>query len=177
MPTPHNKNTPEGNISSSKDNMVEAHAPSNPDPQRQPQQQSAQLPAPNCTKIDNNTASMATTTKIVIRIQIDGHGRLSRSYDKSTLNTRITSSRFFAWFAQETGHTSSGKLRFDFKDALPAKSSVIVAGNGDHFDLMVHDIKRKFDRAKEYAPDMNEFCIVVTDPQWNSRDEDEDEDE
>jgi hypothetical protein len=59
---------------------------------------------------------------------------------------------------------------------LPAKSSVIAAGNDDHFDFMVHDIKRKFDRAKEYVPDMNEFCIVVTDPQWDSCDEDEDED-
>jgi hypothetical protein len=72
---------------------------------------------------------------------------------------------------------SSGSLRFDFKDALPTKSSVIERGNGDHFDLMVYDIKRKFERAKEYAPDMNEFCIVVTDPEWYSGDEDEDEDE
>ena len=77
----------------------------------------------------------------------------------------------------ETGHAPAGTLRFDFKDALPAKSSVVAAGNEDHFDLMVHDIKRKFDRAKEFAPDMNEFCIVVTDPQWDSGDEDEDEDE
>jgi hypothetical protein len=143
----------------------------NPDPQHQPQQQPAQVPAPNSTKTDNSHP----TAKIVIRIQIDGHGRLSRCYDKSTLNTRITSARFFAWFAKETGHTCSGKLRFDFKDALPAKSSVIEAGNDDHFDLMVCDIKRKFERAKNFAPDLNEFCIVVTDPLWDSGDEGDDE--
>jgi hypothetical protein len=175
MPIPHNENTPERNISNAKNNTVGAHAPSNPDPQRQlQQQQPAQLPAPNSTKTDTSTTP--STAKIVIRIQIDGHGRLSRSYDKSTLNTRTTSARFFAWFAQETGHTCSGKLRFDFKDALPAKSSVIAAGNDDHFDLMVCDIRRKFERAKEYAPDLNEFCIVVTDPLWDSDDEDGDGD-
>jgi hypothetical protein len=170
-PIPHKKTTPERNVPNSNNNIVEAHAPSNPDPQRQSQQQPAQVLAPNSTKTDNSHS----TAKIVIRIQIDGHGRLSRSYDKSTLNTRITSARFFAWFAQETGHTCSGKLRFDFKDALPAKSSVIEAGNDDHFDLMVCDIKRKFERAKNFAPDLNEFCIVVTDPLWDSSDDSDDE--
>lgn len=171
MPIPHKKTTPERNVPNSNNNIAEAHAPSNPDPQRQSQQQPAQVPAPNSTKTDNSHS----TAKIVIRIQIDGHGRLSRSYDKSTLNTRVTSARFFAWFAQETGHTCSGRLRFDFKDALPAKSSVIEAGNDDHFDLMVCDIKRKFERAKNFAPDLSEFCIVVTDPLWDSGDEDDDE--
>jgi hypothetical protein len=171
----HNENTPERNISNASNNTVGADAPSNPNPQRQLQEhQPAQLTAPNDTK--TNTSTTPSTAKIVIRIQIDGHGRLSRSYDKSTLNTRTTSARFFAWFAEETGHMCSGKLRFDFKDALPAKSSVIAAGNDDHFDLMVCDIKRKFERAKEYTPDMNEFCIVVTDPLWYSGDEDEDGD-
>jgi hypothetical protein len=171
MPTPNKKTTPERNVPNSNNNIVEAHTLSNPDPQRQSQQQPAQVPALNNTKTDNSHS----TAKIVIRIQIDGHGRLSRSYDKSTLNTRITSARFFAWFAQETGHTCSSKLRFDFKDALPAKSSVIEADNDDHFDLMVCDIKRKFERAKNFAPDLNEFCIVVTDPLWDSGDEGDDE--
>ena len=171
MPVPNKKTTPKRNVPHSNNNIVEAHAPSNPDPQRQSQQQPAQLPAPNSTKSDNSPS----TAKIVIRIQIDGHGRLSRGYDNSTLNTRVTSARFFAWFAQETGHTRSGQLRFDFKDALPAKYSVIEAGNDDHFDLMVCDIKRKFERAKNLAPDMHEFCIVVTDPLWDSGDEGDDE--
>jgi hypothetical protein len=92
MPTPHNKTTLERNIPNS-NNVVEAYPPANSAPPRQPQQQTAQLPASNLTKIDNNTTSTAT---IVIRIQIDGHGRLSSSYDKSALNTRITSARFFA---------------------------------------------------------------------------------
>ena len=143
----------------------------NPDPQRKPPQHSAQRPAPPLTKPDAITSA---TANIVIRIQIDGHGHLSHSYDKSTLNARVTSARFFAWFAQETGRTSSGKLRFDFKDSLPARSSVIVVGNDDHFDLMVRDIRRKFERAKEFVPDLSEFCIVVTDPEWDSGDEDED---
>jgi hypothetical protein len=171
MPIPHKKTTPERNVPNSNNNIAEAHTLSNPDPQHQSQQQPAQVPTLNSTKTDNSHP----TAKIVIRIQIDGHGRLSRCYDKSTLNTRITSARFFAWFAKETGHTCSGKLRFDFKDALPAKSSVIEAGNDDHFDLMVCDIKRKFERAKNFAPDLNEFCIVVTDPLWDSGDEGDDE--
>lgn len=171
MPIPHNKTTPESNVPNSNNKIAKAHPPSNPDLQRQPQQQPAQVPAPN----NPNTDNSHPTAKIVIRLQVDGHGRLSRSYDKSTLSTRITSTRFFAWFAQETGHTGFDKLRFDFKDALPAKTSVIEAGNDDHFDLMVCDIKRKFERAKNFAPDLNEFCIVVTDPLWNSDDEDDDE--
>jgi hypothetical protein len=169
-----NKNTPEGNITDSNDHLVVAHSTSNQNPQRQPQQQATELQTPSNTKIDNSTPS---TAKIVIRIQIDGHGRLSRSYDKSVLNTRITNERFFTWFEHETGnYTCTDRLKFDFKDALPAaKSSVIARGNDDHFDLMVQDIKRKFERAKEYASDMNEFCIVVTDPEWDSSDEDGDE--
>ncbi len=113
----------------------------------------------------------------MIRIQIDGHGRLSRSYDKSVLSTRVTSTKFFTWFAKETGHAGSTKLRFDFKDALPARASVIEAGNDDHFHLMVCDIKRKFDRAKNFTPDLIEFCVVVTDPLWDSGDEEEEEEE
>jgi hypothetical protein len=177
VPTPHVKTPQEGNIPNSNNNMMDAHAPPDPDPRRQPQHLPAQNPAPTRSARPRTDASTPSAAKIVVRVQIDGHGRLSRSYDKSALNTRTTNARFFAWFAQETGHAPAGTLRFDFKDALPAKSSVVAAGNEDHFDLMVHDIKRKFDRAKEFAPDMNEFCIVVTDPQWDSGDEDEDEDE
>jgi hypothetical protein len=49
---------------------------------------------------------------------------------------------------------------------VPAKTSVVAAGNDDHFDLMVGDIKRKVERAAEFMPGLKEFCIVVTDPAW-----------
>jgi hypothetical protein len=119
--------------------------------------------------------SKIPSAKITIRLQVDGFGRLSRSYDKSVLNSKVTNTKFFDWFAQETGHTGSRKLKFDFKDALPSKSSIIERDNEDHFDLMIHDIKRKFNHAKAYTPDLNEFGILVTDPMWDSGDEDEDE--
>jgi hypothetical protein len=64
-------------------------------------------------------------------------------------------------------------LRFGFKDALPAKFSIIERGNEDHFELVIKDIKSKLERAEVIAPDMNEFCIVVTDPMWDSGKEDE----
>jgi hypothetical protein len=120
-------------------------------------------------------SSKTPSAKIVIRIQVDGLGRLSRSYDKSVLNSKVNNAKFFEWFAQETGHTGSQKLKFDFKDALPSKSSIVERDNEDHFDLMIHDIKRKFNHAQAYTPDMNEFGILVTDPMWDSGDEDEDE--
>lgn len=173
--THRTKDTPERHFpnSNNNNNIVEAQASSNLNQQHQPQQPPVQDVPPARAKPDNSTPS---TAQISIRIQVDGQGRLSRRYDKSTLNPRITSSRFFAWFAQETGRAAPGKLRFDFKDALPAKSSVIAACNDDHFDLMVRDIRRKFERAVEFVPNMSEFCIVVTDPQWDSGEEDEDED-
>jgi hypothetical protein len=170
----NNRNRPGSNIPESNNNLVEGDVTSNQNSQRQSQQQASQLYNPKGSKIDNINGSAA---KIVIRIQIDGFGRLSSSYAKSVLNTRITNERFFTWFEQQTGRACCPKLRFDFKDALPAKSRTIERGNGDHFELMAEDIKRKFERAKVIAPDMNEFCIVVTDPNWGSGDEDEDEDE
>jgi hypothetical protein len=63
---------------------------------------------------------------------------------------------------------------------VPAKSSVVAAGNDDHFDLMVGDIRRKVERAVEFVPGLKEFCIVVTDPRWvyaGDGDSDEVEDE
>jgi len=173
MTIPNKNNMPDGNITDFDDHLMATHATSNQNPQRQPQQQTTELQTLNNNNIDNSNSS---TAKIVIRIQTDGHGKLSRSYDKSVLNARTTSERFFTWFEHETGgFTCSGRLKFEFKDALPTKSSVIARDNDDHFELMVHDIKRKFERAKEYMPDMNEFCIVVTDPEWNSCDENGDE--
>jgi hypothetical protein len=171
MPIPPKKTTPKINLHSSNSNNGEAPAPLNLDPQRQSHQQQTQVVAPNSTELDNSH----TSAKIVVRIQIDGHGRLSRSYDKSTLSTRITCARFFAWFAEETGYSCSTRLRFNFKDAMPVECSTIETGNENHFTLMVRDIKRKLERAQKFAPDLNEFCIVVTDPLWDSGDESDDD--
>jgi hypothetical protein len=164
MPTPRQKTTPEGNIPNSNNNIV--HASSSPDPQ-----QPTQTLPPHRSKTDTSKNNgISPPPKIVLRIQIDSHGRLSHSYDKPPLHARTTSTQFFAWFARETGRTSPStspqKLRFDFKDAVPAKTSVVAAGNDDHFDLMVGDIKRKVERAAEFMPGLKEFCIVVTDPAW-----------
>jgi hypothetical protein len=174
IPDLNNRNRPESNILEPNNNLGDAGVTSIQNSQRQSRQQASQLHNPKGTKIDNNNGP---TAKIVIRIQIDGLGRLSRSYDRSVLSTRITNEKFFAWFEQQTGRAYPPKLRFNFKDAPFAKPSTIERGNEDYFELMVKDIKKKFERAKVYTPDMNEFCIVVTDPMWDSGDEDEDEDD
>jgi hypothetical protein len=178
VPTPRQEAMPKEDVSNS--NMVEVHAHSSPDPK-----QPTNPPPLHRSKVEiNNNHDTALPPKIVLRIQIDCHGRLSHSYDKPPLHARTTSTKFFAWFARETGRTSPStspqKLRFDFKDAVPAKSSVVAAGNDDHFDLMVGDIRRKVERAVEFVPGLKEFCIVVTDPRWvyaGDGDSDEVEDE
>jgi hypothetical protein len=174
IPDLNNRNKLEGSILESNNNLVQADVTSIQNSQRQPRQLVSQLHNAEGTKFDNINQNAA---KIVIRIQIDGLGRLSRSYDKSVLNTSITNERFFTWFEQQTGRACSQKLKFNFKDAVSTKPSSIEKGNEDHFGLMVRDIKRKFKRAKVYTPDMNEFCIVVTDPMWDSGEEEDDDDE
>jgi hypothetical protein len=114
---------------------------------------------------------------IVIRIQVSASGQLSNAYPHTVLSHRTKCSKFFSWFEQETYRQCSGKLKFDFKDALPAKSSVVERSNEDHFELMVSDIKRKFVRAVKLAPDLKEFCVVVTDPEWEEEQEDADGDD
>jgi len=141
--------------------------------QLQPSQQLSRLQNKSSQQITSTTNS---TTGIVIRLQVDGYGRFSRSYGKSVLNPKIANGKFFDWFALETGHKDPQQLRFDFKDALPPKSCVIERNQDDYFELMVNDIKRKFDHARARTPDMKEFAILVTDPTWHSDSEEEDDD-
>jgi hypothetical protein len=161
-PTPNPKPTPEESIPNSNKNMMQAHVPSNPNPQ-----QSTQAPLPtNSNPSTKTTNSVSPPPQICLRIQVDAAGHLSQRYEKSILHARTSQTQFFAWFARETGRAAPAKLRFDFKDAVPAKSSVVAAGNDDHFELMVGDLARKVARAVEFVPGLAEFCVVVTEPGW-----------
>jgi hypothetical protein len=146
-------------------------------PSQEAQLQPSQQPSGRQNQSNQQIASPTNpSTEIVIRLQVDGYGRFSRSYAKSILNPKIGNGRFFDWFALETGHKDPQKLRFNFKDALPPKSCVIERDQDDYFELMVHDIRRKFKHARERTPDMKEFAILVTDPTWHSDSEEEDDD-
>jgi hypothetical protein len=115
----------------------------------------------------------APAPDIVIRLQVDGTGRLSVPYEKSALRTKIIVTEFFAWFANQTGHGGSkgpSSLKFTFKDAMPLPtSSTITRDNEDHFNLLRKDIMTQFEKAKKYVPYLKEFAIVVTDPGWVSK--------
>jgi hypothetical protein len=113
--------------------------------------------------------------EISVRVQTDGAGKVSTRYSKWVLRPEITTTDFFAWFAQQTGRGRSEgppSLRFTFKDAMPAPtSSTIAQANEDHFNLMKRDLKAQFEKAKEFVPNLKEFLVVVTDPGWVSEDE------
>jgi hypothetical protein len=167
-PTPQNQPLDNATPTASGVRLTKTQGTNPPSPQNQESKPALQdvLPSPT-----------PPTPKIVIRIQVSASGQLSNAYPHTVLSARTKCSKFFSWFEQETNRQCSGKLKFDFKDALPAKSSVVERSNEDHFELMVGDIKRKFARAVKLAPDLKEFCIVVTDPEWEEEREDADEDD
>ncbi|PVH75953.1 hypothetical protein DL98DRAFT_574723 [Cadophora sp. DSE1049] len=108
--------------------------------------------------------------EIIIRLQIDGIGKVSEPYDRAVLRARITTRDFFTWFVSETGRggrDTPSSLTFTFKDAMPAPiSSTIRQGNEDHFNLMKRDIQTQFEKANNLASGLKEFAIFVTDPNW-----------
>ena len=122
---------------------------------------------------DSGRKQTAPAPDIVIRLQVDGTGSLSVPYEKSALRTKITTTEFFAWFANQTGHggpRGPPSLRFTFKDAMPLPtSSTIAQANEDHFNLLRKDIMAQFEKARKYVPYLKEFAIVVTDPGWVSK--------
>jgi hypothetical protein len=162
------------NISKAGKGSPDAPALASREAQLQSLQQLSKLQKPNS---EQGPSMTPATTEIVIRLQVNSCGVFSHSYDKSFLRPKnLDSGLFFDWFARETSRNPE-KLKFHFKDALPeAKSNIIERGQDDHFELMVKDIKRKFNRTRKYAPDMREFAILVTDPTWHSDNGDEDED-
>ena len=129
--------------------------------------------------LDLSSRQMATAPlpapEIVVRLQRDGAGKVSDTYDKSVLRPNITTTEFFAWFASQTGRGGSEgppSLRFTFKDAMPIPtSSTIAQANEDHFNLMRKGIKAEFEKARKYTSKLKEFAILVTDPGWVSEEE------
>jgi hypothetical protein len=60
-------------------------------------------------------------------------------------------------------------LKFTFKDAIPApRATEVLKGNEDHFDYMRKDVKTQCEKAKAYMPDLKEFAILVTVPNWST---------
>jgi hypothetical protein len=108
----------------------------------------------------------------VVRLQKDGKGRFSPSYDKSVLRPKVTIAEFFSWFAKQTGYggmEGPSLLKFTFKDAMPVpKATEIARCNEDHFSYMRRDIKEQREKARTFMPDFQEFVILVTAPGWGS---------
>jgi hypothetical protein len=113
-----------------------------------------------------NDSNIIPATEIVVRLQIDARGKLSNTYNKSVLNPKIK--EFFDWFAYKTAYADSRRLKFYFKDAWPPECSDIEQGQDNYFDLMKRDIKRKLEHARAFTPGMKEFTIVITDPEWQT---------
>ncbi|KAH8674368.1 hypothetical protein BGZ60DRAFT_526339 [Tricladium varicosporioides] len=110
--------------------------------------------------------------EITIRLQMNGAGKVSGCYNKWVLN--VTATYFFDWFAIKTGRSEGPlSLTFTFKDAMPTSTAcTITKANEDYFSLMKRDLKTQYKRAREYVPGLNEFCVLVTDPEWVSEEED-----
>ncbi|PMD60269.1 uncharacterized protein K444DRAFT_612844 [Hyaloscypha bicolor E] len=113
--------------------------------------------------------------EIAVRVQTDGAGKVSARYSKWVLRPEITTADFFAWFAHQTGRGGSNgppSLRFTLKDAMPAPtSSTIAQADEDHFNLMKRDLKTQFEKAGELVPNLKEFLVLVTDPDWVSEED------
>jgi hypothetical protein len=124
-------------------------------------------------------SSTGSEVDIIIRLQIDGSGRYSSAFDKSVLRPRITTTEFFSFFANQSGHCAPvgpPYLKFTFKDAMPAPTSTEIArGNEDHFNYMRKDIKVQCEKAKKFMGDLKEFVILVTVPGWTTTGDEEEE--
>lgn len=123
--------------------------------------------------------STGSEIDIIIRLQMDGSGRYSSAFDKSVLRPKITTTEFFSFFANQTGHYAPAGppyLKFTFKDAMPTPTSTQIArGNEDHFNYMRKDIKVQCEKAKRFIGDFKEFVILVTVPGWTITGDEEEE--
>ena len=118
--------------------------------------------------------------EIIVRLQIDGTGKFSAPFDKSVLRPKVNTTEFFSWFSTQTrraGPHGPPCLKFTFKDAMPLpKATEVSRGNEDHFDYMRKDIKAQCEKAKAYMPELKEFVVLVTVPDWSSPKREEEED-
>jgi hypothetical protein len=124
--------------------------------------------------------STPSPVEIGVRLQIDGTGKFSAPFDKSVLRPRVNITEFFSWFSTQTrrcGPHGPPCLKFTFKDAMPApKATEVSRGNEDHFNYMRKDIKAQCEKAKAYMPNLKEFVILVTVPNWSTPKGEEEED-
>lgn len=107
--------------------------------------------------------------EIVIRLQIDALGRYSPPFDKSVLQSNVTLAQFFAWFKNASGCACPGPslLKFACKDAMPeAVSTEIKIGEEEQFNAMREDIGIQYEKAKTFMPELKEFVVLVSAPQW-----------
>jgi hypothetical protein len=116
-----------------------------------------------------------SNVEISIRLQVDGAGKFSKSFDKSFLRPKLTTQDFFPWFTSQTGRDPPC-LKFTFKDAMPnPKSTEVARGNEDHFTYMRRDIKVQCEKAKKFMPELRDFVVLVTVPGWTEPDQQEEE--
>jgi hypothetical protein len=127
-----------------------------------------------------STAGTPSPIEIIVRLQIDGTGKFSAPFDKSVLRPKVNTTEFFSWFSTQTrrgGPHGPPCLKFTFKDAMPSpKATEVSRGNEDHFNYMRKDIKAQCEKAKAYMPDLKEFVILVTVPNWSTPKGEEEED-
>jgi hypothetical protein len=145
-------------------------------PPKAPSSQITQSKSPDISSSSSSTPPI----KIIVRLQVDGSGKFSTPFDKSVLRPKVTTTEFFAWFATQTrrnGPHSPPCLKFTFKDAMPSpKATEVSRGNEDHFNYMRMDIKAQCEKARMYMPDLKEFVVLVTVPNWVSPQGEEEED-
>lgn len=143
---------------------------------------------------ESMTPSMLPKPEVIFRLQISPSGKFSPPHPKTILRSKTTSTNFFRWFACLanyrslifTSHLTSpisftsdiqrnysgyreipDKLKFTLKDAMPGPSNMVVdRGNIDQFLKIRVDIKKQYDKAMEWCPEMREFEVLITVPGW-----------
>lgn len=115
-------------------------------------------------------ATPLRTPEILLRLQMNGAGKLSDVYGKWALGPSVKVAEFFAWFASQTGRGGDEgppSLTFTLKDAAPCPmSSTMTQSNDDLFSSMKRDLLSQLDKTRSYVPNLNEFVVLVTDPGW-----------
>jgi hypothetical protein len=144
--------------------------------------------SPNNPKVA--TTIKASTSEILIRLQISAAGQFSLPYQKDVMRPKITTTEFLSWFLTQSNYCMQSpnnsliesslqkpkRLRFTLKDAMPRpKATELVIGDESYFVYMRKYIKGQYEKAKAFCPELREFVILVTVPEWADKENVEEE--
>jgi hypothetical protein len=128
---------------------------------------------PEASSIHELIKPPCSTSKIIIRLQMNEMGKFSMPYNFSVWTYKIKTTEFFAWFGSQTGRggvRGPSLLTFTLKDAMPNRKSLDVARLDENdFRWMRRHIIKQMDKAISFMPGLTDFTILITEPTWVSR--------